>query len=322
MNDAEFKDKMTLVDDELSRRGLQPHQRPFHAIRLVDPEFHGAIGGVGVDEMAKLFRPFEGPNLFNAICKWYDDMYGERMKGIGPITRIPLLIKNEVYLATIPLIYGEVKTSVLNCLPNVTLEMLNSLSPNEKGDLFEKWRQGYELSYEIHVLHTPSLQPRHSKAGAEEIPNLLVNAMRDRDAALNAIEDSRQGATALFHSQQLAEKSMKAVLMASGTSLGELKGLGHRIESAFERCVQCEPKLASVSKDVKLISDVTMDVRYDRSSMAPKDVVERYWAAMRIAALSACVICGVGRRLGVLNLNRDHNRRSEQVVKGVMRYRS
>jgi hypothetical protein len=80
-----------------------------------------------VPSVASQYGPFEGPNLWEAINAWYNEMYGELMKGIGPITRVPLLIRSQIYLARIPLVYGkDVKCDVGSLIDNITSTLLDS----------------------------------------------------------------------------------------------------------------------------------------------------------------------------------------------------
>ena len=320
MNEIEFEKRIRHVDEELKARGLLPHQRPWHAITLVDPNFSGIILGATADEVAARSGPYEGPNLFRSILRWYERMYGDRMKGIGPISRVPLLIRAEVYMGTIPLVFGLNSIPIRQLFRDVTDGLWDDLSDDERGEICRMWREGYELEYELSALSRPQDLPDTAKIEKPGVDPLFKSAIQDRDAALAALAHPRQFPTATFHAQQFGEKSLKAVLRSVGTTKRELKRIGHKIRELYEAVCDAKPIFQTLNREAIVLGSVGMDVRYDNPTLSSLEVVNVYWAALGIAGLSATTICTIGRR--VYNAyNAPDSSNEIQRVAGVLTYR-
>lgn len=321
MDDEEFGKRMPIVDEELKKRGLLPHQRPWHAIDLVSPGFSGIVLGASADLVAASSGPYEGPNLFRAICRWYNDMYGDRMKGIGPISRVPILIRSEIYMATVPLVFGRCEIAVQKLLKDVTPVLFDDLSDHELADVCIHWREGFELEYEIWVMHGPDYLPLNSMLKNPGVEELMQSALQDRDAAVDALGKPNRFPTALFHSQQLAEKSLKAVLRSIGMGEERLREIGHKLSKLYEKCSPISSIFGMITKEVEALSLIGMNVRYDNPTVSPLQAASVYWAGLRVCALSTCVICRINRRV-IKGVTSEDSAKPTQTVEGVMTYRN
>lgn len=320
MDEREFQDRIKRADDLLKARGLLAHQRPWHALSLVDPEFSGIVLGVSADEVAARSGPFEGPNLFRAICGWYDSMYGERMKGIGPISRVPLLIRSEIYMGTIPPVYGLNDIPVRELLQDVTDTLWTDLSAAEREEVCRMWREGYELEYELFVLRGPQYLPDTARIAETGVAPLLDSALQDRDAALTALTQARLFPAAAFHAQQFGEKSLKAVLRSTGVTDRELRKIGHKMGELYRSACEAQPALQTLNREALVLSSVGMGVRYESPSLTPLEAINVYWAALRVAGLSVTIICSIGRRVHDA-YNAPDSSNMVQQVGGVRTYR-
>ena len=320
MEDKEFDRRMKAVDQELKKRGLLPHQRPWHSLNLVDPGFSGIVLGAGADIVAANSGPYEGPNLFKAIYRWYDDMYGERMKGPGPISRFPIMIRSEIYLSLIPLVFGRVEVSIQASLKDVTQTLFSDLSDSELSNVYLRWREGYELEYELWAARNRDYLPENALLDLPGVSELLQSGFQDRDAALDALTKPSQYPIALFHCQQLAEKGMKAVLRSSGFSEKKLKKIGHDLVRLHRECFQKYPVFGTVTYEARSLSSIGMNVRYDNPVIYSHQAVGAYWAGLRVAALCTCIICRINRRV-IKGVKAQDSKEPIQLVEGFMTYR-
>lgn len=84
-------------------------------------------------------------NKDNPVIQWYEAMYGERLKGIGPIISSTVLIRHTPYKVIFPmLVYGVVSVEPLTFLENITNLRLKTLRSEEASALanliIELWK--------------------------------------------------------------------------------------------------------------------------------------------------------------------------------------
>lgn len=290
MTEAEFLERMEAADQELARKDLPIHQRSLHAFLLMAPGYDGPI--MTSPEKAAAFPPFVGPKLLASINDWYERRYGKARMTMPTIGRIPLEIRGQIFLAAIPVVYGSPRLTlrdIFSRIEHFTPDMAASLTEVEQMSLAQRWLRGYELMYEMEDLRGGRLQGG---------PPLFASALLDRDAAVRALDQHHPDlANASFHAQQLAEKALKAYLVArAGLTEKKLKDIGHKLEDLATRCEEESPDFVTLRPDIALLKTVTMDVRYTPPTMRPQEAAEMIWAALRVAGLAACKILDRERR--------------------------
>jgi len=177
----------------------------------------------------------------------------------------------------------------------MTLDLKRSLTNEEKETCIYAWTMGCELVYEIEDLLRGGDLSQYSPVTRA----LITNAVGDRQTTAEALQGAHpQTNTSSFHSQQHAEKMLKAVLV-HGERLPEqeLKKLGHRIGGLVDRCRANATCFAELANDAACLDRLSMGVRYT-THVAPREAIEYYFAALRVGGLCAGRISGRARRLG------------------------
>lgn len=297
MTEAEFLKQIEAVDQKLTAAGTPTYQRSLHAFLLMARGYSGPVTASPVETAS--FPPFVGPRLLDSISAWYRQRYGRRMNMPDAIGKVPLLVKGEVFLARIPLVYGSPVISiitVLSLIEDLTPGLTATLTEQEVLALMERWQRGYELVYEMQ-----DLRPvwRGRPPASREADGLLESALLDRECAVRTLGAHPVDLpNACFHAQQLAEKMLKAFLLVRGTmSMKALKGLSHKLTDLAAECEARSSAFVAIQPDIAMLRCITMDIRYSPPPLRAQDVAELIWAAYRVAGLAACEISGAPRRL-------------------------
>ena len=198
-----FHEKMKLIDAELSQKGVPVYERPFQAFPIAAPDYNGPLMGCGIDTSE--YGEYEGPNLLGKIHNWYKQVYGKRINAARDLGRIPIIIREEIYLVRIPLVYTTPEINILPFVSGLTPGVARRLSDKDLDEIHNKFMEGYSLAQEFEDLDF--------RLAAEGKNNpFLDSAMEDKDAATACLDEEMDTNGAVFHSQQLAEKMLKAVL--------------------------------------------------------------------------------------------------------------
>jgi HEPN domain len=296
MDRNEFLAQIEQVDRDLSNENVPPIGRAFRAFSRLAPVFNGPLIGYGID--LDSYGPFEGPNLSRRITDWYSGRYGDRVCLPNSICRVPVLIRQQVYLIRIPIAYGQPRVEILPLVDGLTSDMIRSLDPSEIQAIKSAFTDGYELVYEVDDMRFV-LEPNHSPPLSFEAIRILEQAINDRNACADCIDNKLDTNGACFRAQQHAEKMMKAFLLATNryteTQLAK-HPYGHNLQNVFIECLKQSADFASVSNDVSLLRGIPMNVRYSMEKVSLPNIVETIWASLRVGGLCACRIANNQRR--------------------------
>lgn len=299
MNRTEFLQLIEETDQKLGQQNIPVHARILAAFREMAGTYEGPLAGYGMDP--KNFPDFVGPNLIEEINNWYKARYGDAYNLPSILGRIPFLIRGQVFTARIPLAYGQPRAMPLDFIDEMTEDMKQSLTPQEIRGYAERWVMGYELVYEMEDLFDSGDLPGYSPAAAE----LIRKAVEDRDDAVDCLRGPYPRTNiSCFHSQQHAEKMMKAVLVEkAGMTLSTVKELGHELKDILGECLQISAMFAVIQNDTALLANIPMTIRYEIAAVDRSVAVETYYyAALRVGGLCATQISGDPRRLGTTQL--------------------
>ena len=290
-----FLELIPSVDDELAKNNVKIHARSFHAFRIMAPNYSGPLLGVGINPA--MFGKYEGPNLLEQINTWYKNVYASRVYKPTTLGKIPVIIRNEVYLIHIFLGYGSPVIDVLSSVDGLTAEMAKLLTDTELQLIHNSYVEGHSLVYEFEDLHSQLNVERGNGAGRMKNP-FMDSAFRDRDTGADCLEHSLDTNGAVFHSQQLAEKMLKAVLYESaGLNEEEIrKKYHHRIKDVFKDVKKLAGDAFQLENEVRILAKYKMDIRYTSESISKSDAVEAYWSGLRIGGFCATVLSGHERR--------------------------
>lgn len=291
MDAHDFHEKMMLIDTELAKKGVPVHERAFQAFPIAAPDYNGPLMGYGMDRSA--YGEYEGPNLLEKIHNWYKQAYGKRASVSRDMGRIPVIIREDIYLIRIPLVYEISEINVLPLISGLTPAMARRLSASGIDEIRDKFNEGYKLVREFEDLY--------SQVGAEESNGVekkgnpfLDSAMQDKDAAVACLDEEEEIDTnaSVFHSLQLAEEMLKAVLFHLSDRSEEDINNKYRqgITDIYEAVSNYAKIPAPVSSEVNHISQYDISIRDSNDQVSDSDAVEAYWAGLRIGGFCATLL--------------------------------
>ncbi len=113
-------------------------------------------------------------------------------------------------------------------------------------------------------------------------------AQADLDV-VRTLRASQHCAAACFHSQQAAEKALKAVLYSQGARVV----LGHAVQQLAQQCQAHDPTFASVFGDAALLDQFYIPTRYPNGLPTPAVPSETYSEAQaeRVLAVAETFLC-------------------------------
>ncbi len=291
-----FLEKIQVIDEELAKKEMPIHARAFHAFPLFTPDYNGPLLGYGIDYNS--FGEYDGPNLLKKINSWYKQVYGVRFNAPTDRGKVPVTLKQEIYLIRIPLVYGAPKVDILPLVNGLTHAMTRSLSTPELDEIQQRFIEGYSLVYEFEDLFS-QLDAEKRNGSPRKANPFLDSAIRDKDTAADCLEGAVDTNGAVFHSQQLAEKMLKAVLFHTAEMSEEAirKKYNHRILDIYkDACIHAN-HVVQVNSEINNIAKYKMDIRYTSSVVEKSEAVKAYWSGLRIGGLCATVLSGQDRRI-------------------------
>ena len=99
-------------------------------------------------------------------------------------------------------------------------------------------------------------------------------------AVVRTLQDAGHHAAACFHSQQAAEKALKALLYAQGARVV----LGHSVHELARQCEGHDPAFAAVADDTALLDQFYITTRYPNGLPAPAIPSQSFTSAQAQAA--------------------------------------
>jgi HEPN domain-containing protein len=291
MDRDEFLKRMPLVDAELAEERVPIYARAFHAFSIIAPDYNGPLLGYGIVRSA--YKEYEGPNLLERINSWYKQIHGDRFNAPTDRGKVPIILRNEIYLIRIPLVHVAPQVEILPLVNGLTPGMARSLSSSELADIQHKFIEGFSLVYEFEDLFSQlDAEERNAKKRADN--PFLISAVRDRDTAADCLEGAVDPNGAVFHSQQLAEKMLKAVMFFSANMSEEdiRKKYNHRIPDIFKDVIANSEPPDQIDSEIRHIAQYKMDIRYSSSPISKKEAVQSYWAGFRIGGWCATLLSG------------------------------
>jgi hypothetical protein len=264
--------RLEAIDRQLAKDKLQVTARPFEAHRIIMAE-----DGI---EVAPFFSRGGAPTLFEEINDWYMARYGERMLVDMKIGEKPFILRGVVYCFNFPLAYGTVQFDPLRLVDGLTNDMRRSLSPEEVQLIGCACMEGY---YEFLKLDRLRQYPP-SGLNADAL-QMSTKGLQDISAAVSILKDSHDVQGAMFHSQQAAEKFLKAALLQNGYTLRQLRSrdFSHDLQACLTALIAERGVFQDLSRAVADV-DVSMNIRYEDLGHTDIDAVRSIHAAVYIAS--------------------------------------
>ena len=252
-----FEALMAEIDATLAAAGKEIPSRPLLAVREVSLRYEISIplsgDSAGLPEDLKKHAP-----LSEAIRKWYDDHYGERLKEDPCPGRSVLVIDDDLYVIRIPRIFGGAQfvisrhylpppgigRKLANC--NV-VQLVEGMTPAKalrlSNDALTEIAQAFERALPAsYILESTQHE-------------LMYFARGDVVTAVNNLMDrSGRFGESKWASLQAAEKTLKAAIVLEGARFRhthnlallfqKLEELGIAIAyDEFVTAIQCDPKI-------------------------------------------------------------------------------
>ncbi|MFT6907868.1 MAG: hypothetical protein ACJAS1_004556 [Oleiphilaceae bacterium] len=296
MDRDEFLERMPLIDKELANKETPIHARAFHAFPLLVKNYNGPLLGDGID--VSHYGEYEGPKLFQKTNKWYREQYGDRFNAPTNRGKVPVFLRQEVYLIRVPLVYGSHELQILPLVNGLTPAMARSLSQSELYEIQRCFVEGYGLTYEFEDLMSQLETESRNSVPRKDNP-FLASAVRDKYTAANCLEGAIDTNGAVFHSQQLAEKMLKAVMLNSTEMCEEdiRKKYNHRIPDVYKDVTNNNAPTAAVASAVQQIATYKMDIRYTSDHIPKSEAVAAFWSGLRVGGWCAKLLSGQDRRI-------------------------
>ena len=294
-----FHEKMLMTDAELANKEVPVHERPFQAFHLAAPDYSGPLMSSGLDPSE--YGEYEGPNLLAKIHNWYKQVYGKRTSAARDLGRIPITIKDDIYLVRLPLVYETPEINVLPFVDGLTPAVARRLSLAELNEIRNKFIEGYTLTRKFEDLYSQSEAEETNGTKRKSNP-FLDSAMQDKDAAVDCLGEELDTNSAVFHSQQLAEKMFNAVLFHfAGMSEEDInKKYKHRIIDIYKAISGYAKFPARIISELNFISRYKMSIKDAKRQVSSSDAVKAFWSGLRIGGFCASLLSGRKRKIQFL----------------------
>lgn len=168
MTKDEFEVVMKSIDAALSLKGVPIHARSTHAGCQISRSY-GIDFIVAPAPFPSIKGRYDSLTMCSHVQKWYKDRYGDRVNIPFDDRRVVIVIKNELWCLTLPIVFGHftavcdpdlekykgspsitidstpVFINVLNCIKHMTEETGKSLSEEDQRDILKFFVHSLDL---------------------------------------------------------------------------------------------------------------------------------------------------------------------------------
>jgi HEPN domain-containing protein len=269
---------MEEIDAQLERRSIPVLIRAFHA----HSEYckRTKIQEFLISPLTD-YPQSSDPSLSKLISDWYSTRWGAKANVDWSSGSILMLLRGEVFVSKVPLVVGSVSTSVLATIADMTNDFALSLSEEELDYVKATYQEG--------ASHFEDIERMISKVGLRSAANpetdmrlLLINALDDARKAVLCLQYLADTNGSRFHSQQLAEKSLKAFLTQRAQRYGR-----HNLTKIHGQCVGEDRTFDIISDAVRELSAIDMTIRYSEPKSSVRTAYCNFWSSLRVASFSA-----------------------------------
>ncbi len=276
MRKTELDKIISEVDSELNKECIPIGARPLRAL---------------IKMAARLRRPLAFHNqdqVSQYILAWFEKKYAGRLKVVGPLGEIAILIRNDPYKMIIPLVYGcggsiiavpnsrdqlppinlePIKINVFDNIKDFTQAYAAELTIFERKELilFLKW--GIDAFQAIERIQSEVYVPE---------------ARGDIQIAVDSLfKTPLQCGLSKWASHQATEKLIKAFIKKSGGKVRQIHNLRMLAESAEKL------GLGTLNSDNLDVVQCDPGVRYGEGTSSVQDAVEAHHASLELCATIA-----------------------------------
>jgi hypothetical protein len=189
---------------------------------------------------------------------WYIAKYGlEDMTWDGIIGKIPLILRDDLYLVSIPLVTKKTIFDLKDHLErptnkkieNLTKEEFDAIGP-QVSSASMSWNSIYTLCSDDVFL-------------ASENSQLIRRATCDLEASYTLLSNGGDTHSAIFHAHAASEKFLKVAFKRAGSSV-DVKSFGHRSHKLFQELIAIDSRYSWLKQSVDLLQNLApnMSIRY------------------------------------------------------------
>lgn len=240
-SESEFEGLMHAIDQALAADGLKPFQRPLNVGRKLWEAFKWE-GKAFPDKRLAEQPGFQGDVLMAKAYRWYEQTYGDKLKGDFAYGFAPARLGNALWRVRASVTFGTVRLFVDRNLQNrgrtfagghnpgpATYNLLCAVEGLPQGLVDRLPDQALREHAEFHLLMHESLQWRDSLPKTE----LFGMAHDDYDECTSAVLGGRYG-QARWAAEQAIEKTLKGLLAIGQTDYARGGRNGHNLEHAAQ----------------------------------------------------------------------------------------
>ena len=167
-------------------------------------------------------------SLFAPIAAWFIERYGNRAKWDRVVARVPLLIRENLYLLAVPFMTGDSALKLTDFVEDLPHEIAANLTQAEMTAALET---ALLSTSAVHKLYNVSVDDVHFSSEEHELLQRALFDLENASTSLKANEDT-QGA--IFGAHAAAEKFLKIGIKRAGIS-DDL--ISHRLPKIFQKLV-------------------------------------------------------------------------------------
>lgn len=278
-NHEDFNNFMNEIDQTLRNNNVKIHARTIVGMAEVAEKLNTTIYGVPKTKAKP--NDFSNISLSAHVRKWFDDRYGDRLKINFGFGKTIVMLNEDFYKVSIPLVYGKLKLifdsslknygfgneyyNVANLIEGITPDLAKSLDKKNKLHILEQIKKGILLG-------------------------ILINNNNKQDLIEEATGDLVQAVELLFHSKplsglskweslQFSEKLLKTCLK---NKIGKFQKT-HNLKKLINKLNKLE------IKNIDLINidsiQCVADVRYNSELVSVKEAVKAHWASVDLGLI-------------------------------------
>jgi HEPN domain-containing protein len=259
--------RLGAIDEEFAKRSVPMRLRPLEAFKAL----HGSIPD---GELRN--------SLFAPIAAWFIERYGNRAKWDGVVGRVPLLIRENLYLLAVPVITRDSSLKLTDFIEDLPPEIAGSLTQAEMTAALET---AMLCTSALHKLYNASVDDIHFSVEERE---LLQRALFDLENASTSLKANEDAQGAVFNAHAAAEKFLKIGIKRAGIA-DDL--ISHKLPRIFEKLVALRKTYSWLKSSVDALQNLApdMNIRYRLVPRSTSEAVLAIYISLNICSMLAQV---------------------------------
>jgi len=214
-------------------------------------------------------------SLFAPIAAWFIQKYGKRAEWDGVVARIPMLIRDNVYLLAVPFIAGDAVLRFTDFIEGLPQEIEKSMTPEE----FKMWgERGMLITSAVHKIYNLSVDDVHFSGPERE---LLRRSLFDLENAATSLKINEDTQGAIFNSHAATEKFLKIGLKRAGVTA---ERRSHKLDEIFKELVGLRSTYAWLETSVDALCALApdMEIRYRSVPRTIQNALSAIYSSLNI----------------------------------------